>query len=221
MNLRTIKQHDPAWREARIGSLTASRMAEAMSFLTRASNSRKAGESTQKRLDLITEKALERITGKEAWHPVTIPMENGIEREPWARAAYEVVLGEKAEKCGISPHPTIERFLASPDGIIGEVGLWEGKCPTQGVHLEYLKGKVVPEEYIPQCLAQLACWPEREWLQFTSSHPDFPPALQVFVAPRMYRKDWLPQIAEVEDAARKTLAEIAALTEELQALAKR
>src|SRR5580693_6293668 len=130
----------------------------------------KAGESSQKRLDYILEKALERITGKEAWHPVTPPMQDGIDREPWAREAYFAVTGAEAEKCGIAAHCKIEGFLASPDGLVGDSGLWEGKCPTQGVHLEYFKGQRVPEEYLPQCLSQLACTPGREWLDFTSFH---------------------------------------------------
>lgn len=220
MNLLNIPQHSPAWHQARLGNVTASGMANAMSYLSRASNGRKAGESTQKRLDYILEKALERITGKEAWHPVTPPMQDGIDREPHARAAYLAVTDDEATKCGIAAHAKIEGFLASPDGFIKDLGLWEGKCPTQGVHLEYYKDQVVPAEYLPQCLSQLACCPEREWLDFTSFHPDFPPRLQVFIAPRMYRKNWLTQIAEVEDAARKTLAEIATLTAELQRLAE-
>lgn len=219
MNLLKIDQRSAEWHQARIGNVTASGMAAAMSFLKRASNGRGVGESTQVRLDYILEKALERITGKEAWHPVTIPMQDGIDREPHARAVYFAITGDEAERCGIAAHPRIERFMASPDGLIGNVGLWEGKCPTAGVHLKYLDGKVVPVEYLPQVLSQLACAPEREWLDFTSFHPDFPPKLQMFRAPRMYRKDWEMKIAEVEDAARKTLSEIAMLVDELNHLA--
>lgn len=221
MNLLTIEQQSPEWYQARIGNVTASGMADAMSFLTRASNGRQAGQSTQKRLDYILEKALERITGKEAWHNVTPPMQDGIDREPWARAAYGVVVAgdaELAKKCGIAMHPRIERFGASPDGLVEAVGLWEGKCPTAATHMEYLRSKIVPVEYVPQCLSQLACLPDREWLDFTSFHPDFPRHLQVFRAPRMFRKEWELKIAEVEDAARKTLAEIAELEAELRAM---
>ncbi len=221
MNLLQIEQHGIAWHEARIGNVTASRMADAMSRLTRASNGRLAGDSTQKRLDYLLEKALERITGKEAWHPVTQPMQDGIDREPHAREAYYAITDRVAKRCGIAAHPAIERFLASPDGLIEDSGLWEGKCPTQETHLKYWRGKVIPHEYLPQCLSQLACCPDREWLDFTSFHPDFPIRLQVFQAPRMYRKDWITQIAAVEDGARKVLAEIAALTAELMDLAEK
>jgi len=148
-------------------------------------------------------------------------MQDGIDREPHARAVYFAITGDEAAKCGIAAHGKIEGFMASPDGLIGDAGLWEGKCPGQSAHLEYFKGQVVPEEYIPQCLSQLACTPEREWLDFTSFHPDFPPKLQMFIAPRMYRSEWLTQIAEVEDAARKTLAEISTLTAELMELAEK
>lgn len=220
MNLLNIEQRGPAWHKERLGNVTASRMADAMSYLSRASGGRKAGDSTQKRSDYILEKALERETGEEAWHPVTQPMQDGIDREEAARQAYYIVTGQKAEECGIAAHPKIKGLLASPDGLIGSEGIWEGKCPTQGVHHQYLIAKEVPPMYIPQCLTQLACLPDRDWLDFTSYHPNFRPTLKVFIAPRMYRKDWLNEIAEVEDAARKTLSEIATLTAELQALAE-
>lgn len=221
MSLLNVEQNSLEWAKARLGNVTGSRMADAMSFLTRASNGRKAGESSQKRLDYILEKSLERITGVEAHHHVTPAMQDGIDREKDARDHYMQLTGDEAVKCGIFTHPAIEGFLASPDGTIGNKGLWEGKCPTPAVHLEYIRGKCVPEQYMPQCLSQLACDPEREWLDFTSFHPEFPLRLQMFFAPRMYRKDYAMQIAEVEDAARKLLSEIATLTAELMAMAEK
>lgn len=224
MNLLTIEQHSREWFEARLGCCTGSRVKDALSVLKRASNGRAAGEPAQAAIDYMTQLALERITGNIPERYVTPAMEWGIENEKHAVAAYEVVTDQAAYKVGIAAHPEIERFMASPDRYIDATGILEVKCPTSPVHMEYLKAGVVPPEYLPQCLSELACDPARAWLDFCSFDPRFTGkaiGLQVFIAPRMYREEWATQIAEVEDGVRKFLAETAALIAELEKLAEK
>ena len=72
---------------------------------------------------------------------------------------------------GFIPHPTIEFFGASPDGLVGEDGLLEIKCPySTNVHLQRVAAGVVPEEYKPQMLVQLLCT-GRKWVDFVSYDP--------------------------------------------------
>ena len=72
---------------------------------------------------------------------------------------------------GFIPHPTIEFFGASPDGLVGEDGLLEIKCPySTNVHLQRVAARVVPEEYKPQMLVQLLCT-GRKWVDFVSYDP--------------------------------------------------
>lgn len=205
---------------ARLGNCTGSRVVDALSILKRASNGRTAGDSSQARLDYMLELALGRVTGIVEEHYVTPAMQDGIDREPHAVAAYEAVTGNAARKVGIAPHPVIERYLSSPDRYIGDKGILEVKAPTPAVHLGYIRDNVVPELYVPQCLSHLACSPDRDWCDFESFHPGFPIKLQVFIAPRMYRSEWAMKIAEIEDGVRKFLAETATLTAELEALAE-
>lgn len=220
MNLLNIQQHSAEWFEARLGCATGSRIKDALSFLKRKSNGREAGEPSQARLDYMMELALGRLTGIVPDHFVTQAMQWGIDVEPHAVRAYEAVTEQPARKVGIAAHPSIERFMASPDRYIGSVGVLETKCPTSMVHMAYLKAGVVPSEYLPQCLSELACDPTREWLDFISFDPRFTgPAikLQLFIAPRIYRSEWLEQIAEVEQGVQKFLEETAALVADLEA----
>lgn len=220
MNLLTIEQHSHAWFQARLGNCTGSRVKDALSMLKRASNGRVAGDSSQARIDYMMELALGRITGIVEEHHVTPAMQDGIDREPHAAAAYEVVTDQTCHAVGLAVHPRIVGFMASPDRYVGTVGTLEIKCPTPAVHMEYLRANVIPSEYEYQCMAELACDPTREWLDFESFNPLFPVKLQVFIAPRMYRTEWAEKIAAMEDGVRKFLSETATLTAELQALAE-
>ena len=219
MNLLNIEQHSHEWYQARLGNLTGSRIREALSTLSRASGGYNAGDPSKESRDYMMELALQRLTGIVPDHHVTPAMEWGIEHERHAVAAYEVVTGNDCRKVGIASHPRIERFMASPDRYVGQVGVLEVKCPTSIVHLSYLRGGVIPAEYVPQCLSELACDPSREWLDFMSFDPRFPPLLQTFIK-RMYRSEVAMQIAEQEDKARKFLSNTEKLTAELKELAE-
>lgn len=219
--LLRIEQHSHEWFQARLGNCTGSRVKDALSMLKRASNGRTAGDSSQARIDYMMELVLGRITGIVPEHFVTQAMQWGIDNELYAVAAYEVVSGNDTSKIGIAAHPRIDGFLASADRYVNEDGVLEVKCPTSPVHIAYLKAGVIPAEYELQCMAELACDPSRDWLDFCSFDPRFPPKLQVFTAPRMYRAEWAMKIAEMEDGIRKFLAETATLTAELQELAEK
>jgi hypothetical protein len=94
-------------------------------------------------------------------------------------------------------HPTIERAGASPDGLVGDSGLVEIKCPKVATHLAYLIAGVVPAGYKNQMMWQMACT-GRDWVDFVSFRPDLPENLQLFVV--RYKRD-LARILELETAA--------------------
>jgi hypothetical protein len=224
MNLLNIEQGSHEWFAARTGAATGSRIREALSTLSRASQGYKAGDRSAESRKYMLQLALERITGEVVRHHVTPEMDWGTEHEPHAVRAYEAVTEAACRKVGIAVHPSIPMFMASPDRYIGSDGVLEVKCPTSMVHLEYLRGGVVPELYIPQCLSELACDPSREYLDFVSFDPRFTGKaikLQIFIAPRMYRSEWAMHIAEIEDGVRRFLAETATLTAELQEMAEK
>lgn len=95
----------------------------------------------------------------------------GRDHEDEARDAYEDATGELVDLVGFISHPTIEFFGASPDGLVGEDGLLEIKCPySTNVHLQRVAAGIVPEEYKPQMLVQLLCT-GRKWVDFVSYDP--------------------------------------------------
>lgn len=218
MSLLKTDQHSHEWFEARLGSCTASRVKDALATLSRASQGRVKGDASKAREKYLMEVVLGRLTGIVPEHCVTYPMQWGIENEEHACRAYQVVTGNDLLQIGLAKHDRIDRFMASADRYVNDVGLLEVKCPTSPVHLDYRQDGVIPPEYRYQVMAQLACDDTREWADFVSFDPRFPPNLQVFIAPRMYREEWKFEIAKMEDGVRKFLADVAQRVEEMKVL---
>ena len=203
MNYIACAQGSAEWFEAHIGRASASGMAKILAVLKR-----KDGEAAI-RYNYKMEKLAEICTGKVSDHFVSDAMVFGTENEPFARAAYEIANDVSVEECGFFVHPRIDRFIASPDGIVDADGLLECKAPNTTTHLEWTIAGVIPEEHLPQMVAQLACAPGRKWNQFVSFDPRLPKHLQLFQPPRLMRDD--ARIAEYEQAVEQFLGELDAL----------
>ena len=64
----------------------------------------------------------------------------------------------------------------SPDGIVGDDGLIELKCPKPGTHLRWLSVGTVPRQHSIQVQGQL--WVSGlAWVDFMSYHPGLPPLI--------------------------------------------
>lgn len=188
-----------SWLAARAGKLTASRMADAMSFL-------KDGKtSSAKRSQLLRELLAERLTGESVRHFVSDAMQWGLEKEADAKAAYEAETGAFVGEAGFFDHPRIDMFGATPDGILAGDGLIETKAPTSPTFVEWVMAGVVPAEHKPQMIAQCACT-GRKWVEFVAYDPRVrDPRRQLFVR-RFDPK--AEEIAAVEAAAEQFLAEL-------------
>jgi hypothetical protein len=103
---------------------------------------------------------------------------------------------------------------ASPDGIIGQDGLIEIKCPQTSTHIETLLGKAVPGRYVAQMQWQLACT-GRQWCDFVSYDPRLPGHLQLAV----YRMERDPaHIEDLNRAVGEFLAEVDTIMMQLEGL---
>lgn len=191
-----IEQGSVEWFAARIGKLTASRMADAMAKI-------KTGYGAS-RANLMAEIVVERLTGQKVEGFTNAAMQHGIDTEPHARAAYEFHSDNAVELTGFVDHPRIAMFGASPDGLIGSAGLLEIKCPGSAAHIDVLLRGVIPGKYQIQMATQLACT-GREWCDFVSFDPRLPEEMRLFVQ-RFYRD--ANQIAEIEHEAEIFLREI-------------
>lgn len=158
--------------QARCGSIGAS-------DVPRVVRRTKTGVSAD-RSNLLALKVIERLTGRPVETYQTAAMLNGIEREPEALAAYALMTNVEVEPVDPIPHPEIPGTHASPDGLVGERGLVEVKCPQPATHLATLITEQVEADYLTQIQWQLACT-GRDWCDFVSYCPAFPPAMQLFI----------------------------------------
>jgi putative phage-type endonuclease len=194
MRVITADQGTEEWKQARVGVPSGSKFSDIMA---------KGGGAT--RATYLTALALERITGVREDFKTTFAMEQGTEREPFARSAYEAHTGQFVTEIGFCMHDTLQVGV-SPDGLVGKVGMTEYKCPMPKTHLEYLRlepGKC-PPAYRWQVQGQL--WvAEREWCDFVSYNPDFPENAQMVIR-RVVRDE--KAIAELESEVVKFLEDI-------------
>ena len=199
----TMEQGSVEWLKERCGCLTASRMADAMAFL-------KGGKEAEARKKYKIELIAERMTDTMVSRYVNDAMQWGIEKEPLARARYEELTGELVAPCGFALHGAIQFFGASPDGLVGDDGLIEIKCPTSETYTGWIIGGTVPDQHKPQMLAQLAVT-GRRFVDFFA----FDPRVKVEAHQSFLRRFEPPEadIAAVEEMARTFLAEVDQLFE--------
>ena len=129
-------------------------------------------------------------------------------------AAYEAATGVLVDELGFVPHPTIEGAGASPDGLVGDDGLVEIKCPNTATMIETLLTGSIPSKYVSQMQFQMACT-GRAWCDFVSFDPRMPSKAQMFVK-RLIRDD--EYIANMESEIQKFLAELDAKVQQLNTI---
>jgi hypothetical protein len=208
------EQGSAEWLQARTGKVTASSVEHAIAFLKRkGKEGREAGASSAAREAYKNAIAAEILTGQAAEHIVTKWMERGTYFEPIARAAYEQRHNLIVETVGFVCHPTIERAGASPDGLVGEDGGLEIKVPKIETHIQYMREGVLPSEYEPQVMFNLAVT-GRAWWDFLSFCPEMPERHKQFRV-RVPRDE--ERIAEINAGVIAFLAEVDELIAELNA----
>ena len=167
-----IIQGSAEWHAARCGKVTASRVADLIAKT-------KTGWGAS-RANYMAELVAERLTGTQAAGYSNAAMQWGTDMEPEARENYAFISDVEVEQVGFVPHPTIEMAGASPDGLVGDDGLVEIKCPNTATHIDTLIGQTVPAKYVTQMQWQMACT-GRAWCDFVSYDPRMPEGMQVFI----------------------------------------
>ena len=210
MKVIDFPQGSTEWAQARAGRVTASRVD---AVLSRARDRKSEGATRRKYKAQIVAEVL---TGKPQESAFSNrAMEGGIENEPFARAAYEVKKMEAVDTVGFVLHQTIERAGASPDGLVGTDGMVQFKCPEPQTHLGYLLEGVVPSDYEPQMLWEMACT-GRAWCDFVSYCPVFPAPHDLLIV-RFNRDD--KRILEITAEVGVFLKEADEIIEKLRARA--
>jgi putative phage-type endonuclease len=182
-----MEQRTDDWFAARLGKVTASRVAD---VIVKTKTGYGAG-----RANYMADLVVERLTGQKASSFTNAAMEWGTEQEPNAKAAYAAKTGILVEDVGFIDHPTVAMSGASPDGL-AEDGLVEIKCPNTATHLEYIFDGKPPQKYVTQMQWQMAC-AGKPWCDFVSYDPRLPERLQLLVV-RVPRDDDYIKILEQE-----------------------
>lgn len=201
--IEIIEQRTDEWFAARLGKVTASRVADIIAKT-------KTGYAAT-RENYMAQLVTERLTKTKAESFSSAAMQWGTDQEPFARAAYEASKDVMVEEEGFVPHPTIEWAGASPDGLVGDDGLVEIKCPNTSTMIDMLINEKIPAKYNAQMQFQMACT-GRKWCDFVMFDPRMPPKAQLFIK-RVERDDKF--IAETEAEIVKFLAEVQTQVEKL------
>ena len=185
--IEKVEQGTPEWFAARLGNVTASRVADVIAKT-------KSGYSAS-RENYMAQLICERMTGTVAESYTNAAMQWGTETEPLARAAYESIADVLVDEVGYVQHPRIERAGASPDGLVGNDGLLEIKAPQTNTHIDTLITEQVPTKYITQMQWQMACT-KRAWCDFVSFDPRLPNGLQMFVKRVEFDAEYVAMLKE-------------------------
>jgi putative phage-type endonuclease len=192
-----IDQRTEEWFAARLGKVTASKIADVMA-------SGRAGAPSVTRANYFAQLLCERLTGRATEGYTSDAMQHGTDNEPIAINAYEMHRDVIVSPIGFVDHPSIAMSGASPDGLVGEDGLIEVKCPNSATHLATLKGGSIDGRYMKQMQWQMACT-GRKWCDFVSFDPRMPEHLQLYIRHVPFDSD---MVKEIESAVCEFLADL-------------
>lgn len=181
-------QGSAEWIAERLGKVTASRVSDVVAKT-------RTGWGAS-RANYMAALIAERLTGAQMDSYTNAAMQWGTDTEPQARAAYCFHTDADVTEVGFIPHPSIAMTGASPDGLVGEDGLVELKCPNTATHIDTLLGNSVPIKYVTQAMWQMACT-GRQWCDFVSFDPRLPEAMRLFIY-RIQRDDVLIRTLEAD-----------------------
>jgi hypothetical protein len=166
MRLIECEQGSEEWLKARLGVPSASNFSKLITMRGTLSTQAKA---------YVDALVAEAITGESTYVKVTDAMQRGTELEPYARERYFYETGNSVEEVGFCLHDDYQAG-ASPDGLIGEDGGLEIKCPLGGTMVSYLRVGRLPSKYWQQVQGCLHIT-GRKWWDFMAYHPDMKPLI--------------------------------------------
>ena len=184
--IRDFEPGPPEWFAMRLGVITGSKFKDVMA---------KGAGKTRKSYMYQLDTAL--VTGEMEESFTNAAMQWGTENEPAARAMYELESGRDVDEvCFVKRDAVVG---VSPDGLVGDRGLVEFKCPKTTTQIEtFLSGKM-PTGHKAQVQGQIwVC--ERDWCDFGS----FDPRIDGDAGYVCYRQDRDDEyIKELEEACYK------------------
>lgn len=159
MKILDISQGSPEWFSARAGVPSASNFDKVVTM---------KGEPSKQLEKYAFQLAGEKLLGTKEDTFQNDAMKRGVELEPEARLCYELMTGNEVKQVGLCMAD--DGYACSPDGLVGEDGGIEIKCPSISVHVSYLINNELPSEYYQQVQGNLLVT-GRKWWDFVSYYP--------------------------------------------------
>lgn len=183
-NIIMVEQGSPEWFEQRLGRLTASNFGTLMT-LPRSRKDRELGLMSQSTRSYLIGKVSEVLTGTSKNITSTKALEWGSATEDEARSIYELDRMVEVKQVGFAVLNTNPIIGGSPDGLVGEDGMIEIKCPDSDTFTGYLLGDSIVKNYMAQIQGNLWIL-DRKWCDF------------IVYDPRVVREDLRLKIIRVE-----------------------
>jgi len=164
----TIKQGTEEWMKQRLGKITASKFAV---LLTQPKSriDKERGLLAKTTEAYLMQKVSEVLTGTSK-ELKTEALTWGSETEDEARRFYELENMVEVKQVGFIPWKENPIVGGSPDGLVGDDGMVEFKCPDSETFTRYLFDEPIPKEYKVQMLGNLMIG-DRKWCDFVMYDP--------------------------------------------------
>lgn len=191
------EQGTEEWFQARCGIPSASNFDKIVTA---------SGDSSKQREKYLNRLAGEKVSGKSVDGFKSAAMERGVELEAEARSYYEIVTGRDVQRVGFCYHDDGE-VGCSPDGLIGEDGGLEIKCPEIHTHVEYYRLKKLPTTYYQQVQGSL--WVTgRDWWDFLSYFPGLKPLIIRVTPDKDFQEKLEAELEKFCDELKQVIEEI-------------
>ena len=173
MIIHNFEQRTEEWYKVRLAKFTGS---DFHSFM--------GNSETKKRL--LLEKVAEKITGKsESVELKSADIQRGVEQEDIARINYEMETGNTVIQVGFIELD--EWTGCSPDGLVGDDGIIEIKCPRATTFVKHLMDDSIEPQYYTQIQFNLMV-SGRKWCDFVRYNENFDLYIKRVEADKEYQK---------------------------------
>ncbi|MBU0959482.1 MAG: YqaJ viral recombinase family protein [Nanoarchaeota archaeon] len=165
MIILNVDQQSSEWFSAKAGLPSASNFKKIIQI---------NGTPSKTRDIYMQQLAGEKITGLHEETYQNIAMLKGCTKEIEGRQLYGILHDIEVQQVGLCYPDEKKLYGCSPDGLIGEEGMLEIKCPLISTHVGYLLNNVLPSTYFQQVQGQLFVT-GRKWVDFFSYYPGLKP----------------------------------------------
>lgn len=168
MQIINCEQGSESWFKARLGVPSASNFSKIVTS---------AGKPSESLRKYAEELASDMLIIEPEQGFKSDDMTRGNELEPEARQAYQEYSFCEVKEVGFMIE---DSYGYSTDGLVGDDGLIEIKCPNKVTHTKYLHDNKIPTKYWQQCQGGLMV-SGRKYLDFVSFHPNFKDDKKLFI----------------------------------------